>query len=78
MGSMTAWTTQQNPVSQQSKQKGIKIYAFIDVKTYYSFNLRHLSWNLATNDKPNGAVNRFVPIYQINLNGTFDNWFTSF
>lgn len=63
---------------------GIKIYALVDAKTYYTFNLEiHPGTQppgpYSCSNKLNDVVNRLVaPISQTRRNVTFDSWFTSY
>lgn len=63
---------------------GIKIFALVDAKTYYSLNLEiylgeQPQGPYKVSNKPHDVVDRLVtPISQSGRNITMDNWFTSY
>uniref|UniRef100_A0A286Y2W0 PiggyBac transposable element-derived protein domain-containing protein n=1 Tax=Cavia porcellus TaxID=10141 RepID=A0A286Y2W0_CAVPO len=71
-------------IPKKPSKYGIKIYALVDAKTYYTFNLEiypgtQPAGPYSYSNKPNDVVNRLVaPISQTDRNVTFNNWFTSF
>ncbi|XP_021114632.1 piggyBac transposable element-derived protein 4-like [Heterocephalus glaber] len=63
---------------------GIKIYALVDAKTFYTMNLEIYPGTqppglYSCSNKPYDVVSRLVaPISKSNRNVTFDSWFTSY
>lgn len=63
---------------------GIKMYALVDAKTFYTLNLEIYPGTqppgiYSCSNKPCDVVNRLIaPISKSNRNVTFDSWFTSY